>query len=202
MTDGQSNDAAPDPVAPDNAGDPQALVPVIEALLFASPDPLPIRAMRGVFGEEVTVETLKEALELLQERTSADGRGVVLAEVAGGWQFLTREEYFPWVRRIARTRAEEKITPAAIETLATVAYKQPVTRAEVDAIRGVLSGPIVRSLMDRGLVRVVGRAELPGAPFLYGTTRRFLEHFGLKSVKELPDPKELARLLQAQADGA
>ena len=135
----------------------------------------------------------------MSPRANAEGRGILLTEVAGGWQFLTREEHFAHVRRIARTQREEKLTPASIETLSVVAYKQPVTRAEVDAIRGVASGPIVRSLMDRGLVKVTGRADLPGAPFQYGTTRQFLKHFGLKSARDLPDPKELGRLLGERA---
>jgi len=177
----------------------EAVVPILEALLFASPDPLGAPALRKAFGDEFPREVLREALELLQERTNAEGRGILLTEVAGGWQFLTREEHFAHVRRIARTQREEKLTPASIETLSVVAYKQPVTRAEVDAIRGVASGPIVRSLMDRGLVKVTGRADLPGAPFQYGTTRQFLKHFGLKSARDLPDPKELGRLLGERA---
>ena len=134
-------------------------------------------------------------MEILTDKTAEDGRGVVLAPVAGGYQFMTRDVYFPYVQKVAKTREQERLGPAAIETLAVVAYKQPVTRAEVDAVRGVACGPILRSLMDRGLVRVSGRAELPGAPIQYGTTRRFLKHFGLKSTRDLPDPKELPRLL-------
>lgn len=189
----------PEGSAPPAPADAEALVPILEALLFASPDPLGTAAMKKVFGEEFPKDLLKQALELLKERTNVEGRGVLLTEVAGGWQFLTREDCFPYVRRIARTQREEKLTPAAIETLAVVAYKQPVTRAEVDAIRGVASGPLVRSLMDRGLVKVTGRAELPGAPFQYGTTRQFLKHFGLKSSRDLPDPKELGRILGERA---
>ncbi len=187
---------APAPPAPVDA---ESLAPILEALLFASPEPLGAAAMKKAFGEEFPKDVLAQALEILKERTNADGRGILLTEVAGGWQFLTREDCFPYVRRIARTQREEKLTPAAIETLAVVAYKQPVTRAEVDAIRGVASGPLVRSLMDRGLVKVTGRAELPGAPFQYGTTRQFLKHFGLKSSRDLPGPKELGKLLGERA---
>lgn len=193
-----SQKPASDPV-PDAPADAEALVPILEALLFASPDPLGAPALRKVFGEEFPKDVLKRGLQLLKERTEADGRGIMLTEVAGGWQFLTREDYFQYVRRIARTRAEERLTPAAIETLAVIAYKQPVTRAEIDAIRGVASGPLVRSLMDRSLVKVVGRAELPGAPFQYGTTKQFLKHFGLKSARDLPDPKDLGKMLGEKA---
>ena len=187
-----------DPV-PEAPVDAEALVPILEALLFASPDPLGASALRKVFGEEFPRDVLKQALQLLKDRTEAEGRGIILTEVAGGWQFLTREDYFQYVRRIARTRAEEKLTPASIETLAVIAYKQPATRAEIDAIRGVASGPLVRSLMDRGLVKVIGRADLPGAPFQYGTTKQFLKHFGLKSARDLPDPKDLGKMLGERA---
>ena len=190
---------AHDEPAPPAPVDAAALAPILEALLFASPEPLGTAAMKKAFGEEFPRDVLAEALEILKEQTNAENRGILLTEVAGGWQFLTREDCFPYVRRIARTQREEKLTPASIETLAVVAYKQPVTRAEVDAIRGVASGPLVRSLMDRGLVRVTGRAELPGAPFQYGTTRQFLKHFGLKSSRDLPGPEELGKLLGERA---
>jgi segregation and condensation protein B len=177
---------------------PEVLVPIVEALLFASPEPLALKAIHQAVGEEVDREVVAAALELLQERSAAEGRGIRLEEVAGGWQFLTRHEYFPYVQRVARTRTEERMTPAAVETLAIVAYKQPVTRAEVDAIRGVACGPILRTLMEKGLVRVTGRADVPGHPFQYGTTRTFLKHFGLKSPRDLPDPQELSRLIAEQ----
>lgn len=148
------------------------------------------------------IEALKQALVILADRTAADGRGVRLAEVAGGWQFLSREEYFPLIQKVAKTRAEEKLSPAVIETLSVVAYKQPVTRADVDAIRGAQSGPHIRTLMDKGLVRVAGRADLPGSPFTYGTTRLFLKHFGLRTARDLPDPKDLARVLAEQGRSA
>ncbi len=190
---------AHDEPAPPAPVDAAALAPILEALLFASPEPLGTAAMKKAFGEEFPRDVLAEALEILKEQTNTENRGILLTEVAGGWQFLTREDCFPYVRRIARTQREEKLTPASIETLAVVAYKQPVTRAEVDAIRGVASGPLVRSLMDRGLVKVTGRAELPGAPFQYGTTRQFLKHFGLKSSRDLPGPEELGKLLGERA---
>lgn len=226
---------------PEKCADPVVLglVPALEAVLFASPEPLSLAALSTVFGVKgtepesadvrpkdgsaqdeagktasesdaglpsaastyvirPTVEQLKSGLAELARRTGAPDRGVVLLEVAGGWQFLTRDTYFPSVQKIAKTRAEEKLSPATIETLSVVAYKQPVTRAEVDAIRGAQSGPHLRTLMDKGMVRVVGRAEIPGAPFTYGTTKHFLKHFGLKSPKDLPDPKDLSRVLAEQ----
>lgn len=170
-------------------------MPALEAVLFAAPEPLSAAALRLIFGEELDPTVVHQALELLAHQTNATGRGMRLEEVAGGWQFLTRQEYFPFVQRTGRVHREEKLSPAVIETLAIVAYKQPVTRAEIDAIRGASSANLIRALMDRRLVRVVGRAEVPGAPFQYGTTKRFLRHFGLRSALDLPDPKDAARLL-------
>jgi segregation and condensation protein B len=172
----------------------EKLLPILESVLFASPEPLSLSALRRVLGDEVDPAMIQEAMQLLGERTRGEDRGILLAEVAGGWQFLTREECFPYVSRVARVRAEESLSPATIETLAIVAYKQPVTRAEVDAIRGAQSGHLLRILIDRGLVRTTGRASLPGAPFQYGTTRQFLRHFGLKGLEELPGADDLKRL--------
>jgi segregation and condensation protein B len=172
----------------------EQLLPILESVLFASPEPLSLVALRRILGEEHDPAMILEALAALAERSAGPDRGIVLAQVAGGWQFLTREEHFPYVARVAKTRAEESLSPATIETLAIVAYKQPVTRAEVDAIRGASSGHLLRVLIDRGLVRTTGRASLPGAPFQYGTTRQFLRHFGLKGLEELPGADDLKRL--------
>ncbi|MCA9321180.1 MAG: SMC-Scp complex subunit ScpB [Planctomycetes bacterium] len=165
---------------------------VVEALLFASPDVMSFRNLRKILPEdEVPSDDLRAALTALQDRYESRGSGVVLQEVAGGWQFVTRETCHEWVQRLARTRTEEKITAAALETLSIVAYKQPITRAEVDAIRGVGSGQMIRTLMDKKMVKVVGRVDLPGRPFQYGTTRQFLEHFGLRALRDLPQGKDL-----------
>lgn len=196
-----ASEAPSDEEAPAAITDADEMVPVLEAVLFAAPEPVTMSTLRKVFGEETDAELINTALERLGERTAVENRGIRLDQVAGGWQFLTREEYFPFVRRTGRANKEERLSPASLETLAVVAYKQPTTRAEVDAIRGVQSGPLLRSLMDRRLVRVVGRADIPGAPFQYGTTKRFLQHFGLKSVRDLPNPKEVAKML-AERDRA
>jgi segregation and condensation protein B len=113
--------------------------------------------------------------------------------VAGGFRIFTRPEYSPWVARLRKQEKEFRLSPAALETLAIVAYRQPVLRADVEKIRGVDVGGALRTLVDRGLVKVVGRAEEPGHPLLYGTTKRFLETFGLKNLGELPRAKELKR---------
>ncbi len=163
---------------------------VLEALLFASAEPLPLRTLAAAFEGRLDAAALETALRELGARLDRDARGIRLAEVARGWRLETRPELASYLRRLVAC-ADEKLTPAAIETLAIIAYKQPVTRADVDAIRGVGSGPIIRSLMDRRLVRVTGRAELPGAPFQYGTTSRFLLQFGLRTPSDLPRPRDL-----------
>ncbi len=165
---------------------------VVEALLFASPDVLTFRALRKILpDDDVPNDEIRAALSALQERYEAEGSGILLQEVSGGFQIVSREELWEWVQKLGRTRTEERITAAGLETLAIIAYKQPITRAEVDAIRGVGSGQLIRNLMDRKMVKVVGRVDLPGRPFQYGTTRRFLEHFGLKNLKDLPRGRDL-----------
>lgn len=182
---------------PAAGADADSLVPALEAVLFAAPEALTLRTLASVF-PGTAPEVIEEALTRLQTQLAVPGRGIRLVTVAGGWQLRTREDYFSFVQGIARVEREEQISPAAIETLSVVAYKQPVTRAEVDAIRGAASGPHLRLLMERGMIRVSGRADVPGAPFQYGTTKQFLKHFGLQSVKDLPDPKELAKLMAEQ----
>ncbi len=165
---------------------------VVEALLFASPEVLTFRALRKILpDDEVPNDEIRAALSALQERYQGEDSGILLQEVSGGFQIVSREDLWEWVQKLGRTRTEERITAAGLETLAIIAYKQPITRAEVDAIRGVGSGQLIRNLMDRKMVKVVGRVDLPGRPFQYGTTRHFLEHFGLKNLKDLPRGKDL-----------
>jgi len=164
----------------------------VEALLFASPEAMSFRNIRRILpDDEVPNDDIRAALSALAERYERPGSGIVLQEISGGWQILTQESCFEVVQKLARTRTEEKITAAGMETLSIIAYKQPVTRAEVDSIRGVGSGQMIRNLMDRKMVKVVGRVDLPGRPFQYGTTRQFLEHFGLKGLRDLPQGKDL-----------
>jgi segregation and condensation protein B len=178
----EASDAGGDvePVLPD-----VALTTKIEALLFAAPEPLSVRRLRALLGVEDATE-IREAVEALMTEYGAAGRAFQVAELAGGFQLRTRPDLAPVVDRLRRKRTEDKLSPAAMETLAIVAYRQPVLRADVEKIRGVACGEVLRSLMERDLVRVAGRAELPGAPLLYGTTARFLEVFGLRNLRDLP----------------
>ena len=161
------------------------------ALLFASPDPLSTDRLVTLL-ERPEKARVESAVRALGQRLEQGGLPLRLESIAGGWRLLTSPETAEVVQRLIRSRRNERITPAALETLAIVAYRQPVTNAEVEAIRGVQSGQMLRGLVDRGLVRVVGRAEQPGSPLQYGTTKEFLDRFGLASLGDLPRDGELA----------
>ena len=163
------------------------LKPVLEALVFASGDPLTIKRMVD-FVEGATAEEVKATLTELS--TDYLTRGIRLLEVAGGWQMRTAPEHQRYVRKLFRERPQ-KLTRAATETVAIVAYKQPVTRQEIETVRGVDSGGVLESLVERRLVKVVGRKDVPGRPLVYATTQEFLELFGLKNIRELPTLPEL-----------
>lgn len=165
---------------------------VIEAVLFASDEP--ISAARLVDIVEVGgVKQLRKHIESLNEKYRANNNAFRIEEIAGGYQMLTLSVYNEWLKKLLRARAEGKLSQAALETLAIIAYKQPVIRADIEAIRGVACGELIRSLMYKGLVKITGRAEVLGRPLLYGTTRKFLAVFGLKSLKDLPKIEELKR---------
>ncbi len=171
---------------------PERMKPVAEALLFASDEPVPAARMAQLLGRGADAKTVRKLVEELNAEYAGQGRAFEVVEIAGGFQLLTRPEFKDWVAELHRHRRQEKLTPPAVETLAIVAYKQPILRATVDDIRGVQTGPLLRSLLERGLIKVVGRQNVPGRPILYGTSRLFLQHFGLKSLKDLPRVAELA----------
>ena len=162
----------------------------VEAVLFAADDPATPKQIAKAIGG-VKPSTVKKALGDLAAVYESTGSGLAVEELAGGWIILTREDYADMIRRLRKSTEGRKLTAAALETLAVVAYKQPVQRQQVEDIRGVSSGPMLRSLLERRLVKIVGRAEVLGRPLLYGTTRRFLDTFGLASVKDLPKAQEL-----------
>lgn len=171
---------------------PEELVRATAALLLASPEALSVRRLAELLGG-AKPKVAAAALCELGRRFEAAGLPFVVRELAGGWRLFTDPAMAEVVARLDASRKQEKISPAALETLAIVAYRQPVTKAEIEAIRGVQAGPILRTLVDRGLVKVAGRAEQPGAPLLYGTTQAFLDRFGLGSLADLPRDGELAR---------
>jgi segregation and condensation protein B len=164
---------------------------LVEAALTAADEPLSAKRLATACGlaDAAEVRRLVQRLQALYDR---DGTAFQVGELAGGYQLLTRPEYHPWLARLRRTAAELRLSPAARETLAIVAYRQPITRADVESIRGVGSSDVLAQLMEKGLVRIAGREESLGRPMLYGTTKKFLQTYGLKSLRDLPQGKELA----------
>jgi segregation and condensation protein B len=171
------------------------LAQLLEAALFASGAPTPIEALAEL-DPDATADQLTEALRELRARYDEGGHGIELVEVAGGWQLLTRPEYTAAIERAQLAARPHRLSAAALETLALIAYRQPITRADIEEIRGVSAGSILKSLLERGLVDVVGKADALGRPLLYGTTSSFLEHFSLRHLAELPRADELAVALR------
>ncbi len=166
---------------------------ILEALLFSSSDPLSLDRLRDAAGLDDGHQA-REVLQDLSREYDDTGRAFSLDEIAGGWQLLTRPQYAPHLARLKRRPEKARLSSAALETLAVVAYRQPVFRAEIEAIRGVKAAPILRTLLDHRMIKITGRADVPGRPLQYGTTQHFLETFGLESLKDLPSVKEFRSL--------
>jgi len=181
----------------DNSSPLSGLKGILEAILFVSGEPLSVDRMLGVV-EGVSRAELVSALEALQGDYAAEGRGLQLVEVAGGFQIATRPDCATWIKRLERTKEGARLSRSAMETLAIVAYKQPVVRAEIEQIRGVDSAAVLKTLLERRLVRIVGRRDAPGRPILYGTTRQFLQAFGLKDLADLPALRDIKELKEAE----
>ena len=184
------------------------LAQVLEALIFAAPKPLSTAELLAAVkaaGESSENEAAQahstvgegrilEGLAELQSELEQSARAFRLMEQATGWGFVTRGEFAPWVRKLYPDAKPARLSGPAMETLAIIAYRQPVTRADIEAVRGVAVDGVMQVLLDRSLVRIAGRADLPGRPLLYSTTGYFLEHFGLKNVQDLPNAAELGRM--------
>jgi segregation and condensation protein B len=166
---------------------------IVEALIFASPEPVTIKTLIKLLDSEPK-EDVVAAVEALKQEYDRPG-GLQMVEVAGGYQIVTRPELHEWVRRLFHERTTQKLSVAALETLAVVAYKQPVTGPEIADIRGVNTAGVLGTLLERKLVKIVGRKQVVGRPFLYGTTREFLERFGLNDLSDLPKVEDMADLL-------
>ena len=166
---------------------------IIEALVFASPDPLTPKMLFKLLNDEPKEDVLA-AVRALQSDYEQRG-GLHLAEVAGGFQITTRPEFHEWVRRLFHERTTQKLTVQSLETLAVVAYKQPITTAEIGEIRGVNAAGVLSTLLERHLIKIVGRKNVIGRPFLYGTTNEFLIRFGLKDLNDLPKVEDMAAAL-------
>jgi segregation and condensation protein B len=174
-----------------------SLAKLLEAALFASPRPIPTEDLAAL-DAEASPAAVQSALDELREHYDVDGHAVELVDAGGGWQILTRPEYTEAIERAQMAHRPRRLSPAALETLALVAYRQPIGRAEIEEIRGVDVGSVLKSLHERGLVDVVGRSEGLGRPLLYGTTAAFLEQFALRHLEELPRTDELAIALRVR----
>ncbi len=164
-------------------------IAIIEAIVFASEVPLTVERMAEIMPDTEKRE-ITALLENLAREYTLRGGGFCLMEVAGGFQFRTRQDLAPWIRKLKAARPA-MLSPAALETLAVVAYRQPLVKSEIDRIRGVDAGGTLKGLLEKKLVRIVGRKDVPGKPIIYGTTKKFLEVFNLKDLSELPTLREL-----------
>jgi segregation and condensation protein B len=172
----------------------EQLVAIVEALVFASPEPITFKALQKLLDTEPK-DDVRAALAELMRRYEARGGGLQLLEVAGGYQIVTRPELHEWVRRMFHERTTQKLSVQALETVAVIAYKQPITAAEITDIRGVNTSGVIGTLLERGLVKIAGRKQVVGRPFLYATTRDFLDRFGLRDLNDLPKVEDMAEAL-------
>jgi segregation and condensation protein B len=173
------------------------LAAVVEALLFVSSEPVPLSRLVTAVGA-VSKAEVEQALKRLEQDLAQDSRGVQLVKLAGGYRLVTKADVAPWLKRLDKAKAAQKLSRSALESLAIIAYKQPLVRAEIEEIRGVETSGVLRTLLERKLVRIVGRKEVPGRPIMYGTTKFFLEHFGLQDISQLPPLREFKELGEAE----
>lgn len=176
---------------------------IVEALFFATDEPLTIREVLDIFdaledgqkprgiSEEIILSTVRD----LNEEYGRTGRAFRIARVAGGYQFATLPQFAVWLGKMLKEKSKRKLSVSALESLAVIAYKQPVTKPEIEAIRGVNADYMMHTLLERNLIAIIGRAATPGRPLLYGTTKEFLKHFGINDLSELPKPREIDELM-------
>ena len=183
--------------APDNGLEGCELAAVLEALLFVSTEPVPVSRLATAVGT-VSKAEVEQALKRLEQDLAQEGRGIQLVKLAGGYRLVTKADFAPWLKRLDKAKAAQKLSRSALESLAIIAYKQPLVRAEIEEIRGVETSGVLRTLLERKLVRIVGRKEVPGRPIMYGTTKFFMEHFGLQDITQLPPLREFKELGEAE----
>jgi segregation and condensation protein B len=198
--------------ADDNSPLPE-ITQIVEALLFASQKAVTTKELLSYFkgaaaaspeSAAAAFASLKEtdlvaALDTLKQEIAISGRAYEVRETASGWQLVTRAPFSPWLRQLFPEARPTRLSPPALETLAIIAYRQPIIRADIEAVRGVAVDGVIQTLLDRGLIRIAGRAEVPGRPLLYTTTEAFLNHFGLRTLDELPNAAELRYIPLPQA---
>jgi len=172
---------------------------ILETLIFISIEPLHLEKIRTLL-TDFTSEDIQKALEELVQDYAQKNRGIQIVQVAGGYMFSTKIEYDPWIRQLLRVERKNRLSIAAMETLSTVAYHQPLTLAEISAFRGVDSSHSLKTLLQKRLVKIIGRKKSPGKPLIYRTSNRFLSYFGLESLKDLPSQEEISKILDENQD--
>ncbi len=177
----------------------QEAKPILEALLFVSPEPLSIERLQEVL-EGMDRSRIQSLLGMMANEYEQNGHGLQLVEVAGGYQLTTKTECAPWIRRLDEIRTASRLSRPALETLAIIAYKQSITRPEIEEIRGVDTSGVIKTLLERRLIKITGRREAAGRPLLYGTTKEFLGYFGLRDLSGLPSLKEFKEVALAEAE--
>ena len=171
---------------------------IVESILFVADTPLSFDRLATIL-EEFDRDEIRRAIDAITADCNSQRRGMELVLVAGGYQFRSRPEYADYIRRLKKVKPA-RFSPSALETLAIVAYRQPVTRGEVEYLRGVDSGGILKSLLDRKLIKIIGKKDIPGKPLIYGTTREFMETFNLKDLASLPTLREIEELADTDSD--
>lgn len=164
---------------------------LVESLLFVSGEPVTLAALKNITDLPET-ELSQLLADMIREYNQNNG-GIIITEVANGYQMVSNPAHSQWIKKMKNTNTANKLSIPALETLAIIAYKQPIIKAELEQIRGVNADGVIKTLLDRRLIKILGRKEVPGKPLLYGTTREFLQYFGLKDLTELPTLKELTR---------
>jgi segregation and condensation protein B len=170
---------------------------IVFVLLFSADEPLTMRKISSLLENRPAAE-IKDSIENWRKKLDDEAWSIVVEKVAGGYQLSSRADYAPYISRLYSGRRKMRLSKAALEALAIIAYKQPITRAEIENVRGVACGGVVTNLMERALIKITGKAKVLGAPFLYGTTHEFLEYLGLNSLKDLPNMEELEALLERE----
>ena len=168
---------------------------IVESLIFASDEPVSAEQLKKYI-EDTTVRDIKKAVEQLNLEYSQQNRAFQITTFAGGFQMVTREAFAQWVKKLFFKRIKQRLSQAALETLAVVAFKQPVSNSEISSIRGVNCDGVLRTLLERKLITISGRSDGPGRPLLYKTTKEFLVYFGINSISDLPKPREIEELLK------
>jgi len=174
---------------------------IVLALLFSSDEPLSVRRLSSILDDTPGTE-IREAIDRWRKRFDDEAWSVVLEKVGGGYQLSSRPQYAPYIARLYSGRRKLRLSKAALEALAIISYRQPITRADIENVRGVSCGGVVSNLLERSLIRITGKDKVLGAPFLYGTTQEFLEYLGLNSLKDLPSLEELEALLEREEQAA